>query len=83
MVPKMARPMEEPDGEDWVHRHMYGDDQDSEVCEMAMRSGIEARWLKPVNVDEVEMIANAGMIRERLRKNCGVVLLFDSANTEC
>ncbi len=53
---------------DWAHRAMFGDHQDSGVCETAMRAGIECRFLKPTNSEEIEMIANAVMIRDLLKQ---------------
>lgn len=63
-------------GVSWDHLSMYGDDQNSEVCETAMRSGIECRYLKPSGPGEIEMIANAIMIRDyiKLRKNTGMMI---------
>ena len=63
-------------GNQWQHLSMYGDNQNSEVCETAMRSGVECRWLKPNSADEIELIANAIMIRDyiKLRKNTGILL---------
>lgn len=51
---------------DWFHLSMYGDNQNSAVCETAMRAGIECVVLKPTSVEEIEMIANAIIIRDLL-----------------
>ena len=56
-------------GTQWKHLSMYGNNQSSEVCETAMRSGIECRYLQPCSADEIEMIANAIMIRDYI-KSC-------------
>ncbi len=53
---------------DWAHRAMFGDHQDSDVCETAMRAGIECRFFKPTSSEEIEMIANAVMIRDLLKQ---------------
>ena len=60
-------------GKPWQHLSMYGDDQNSVVCETAMRSGIECRYLKPNGPAEIEMIANGIMIRDYIirRRNIG------------
>ena len=55
-------------GKQWQHLSMYGDNQNSDVCETAMRSGIECRFLKPNGADEIEMIANAIMIRDYIKQ---------------
>lgn len=49
-------------GFEWHHRDMWGPEQDSEVCEMAMRSAMECKILKATQPDEIEMIANANLI---------------------
>ena len=54
-------------GKQWQHLSMYGDNQNSDVCETAIRSGIECRFLKPNGADEIEMIANAIMIRDYIK----------------
>jgi DNA-binding NarL/FixJ family response regulator len=58
-------------GVQWEHKSMFSEYQDTEVCETAMRCGIESRFLKPSSAEEIEMIANAVMIRDYLkaRKN--------------
>ena len=53
---------------DWSHLSMFGDNQNSDVCETAMRAGIECRFLKPTSSEEIEMIANAIMIRDLLKR---------------
>ena len=60
-------------GRDWSHRSMFAPNQDTYLCETVARSGIECRWLKPMNSSEIEMIGNAIMIQEYLqsRKNMG------------
>lgn len=56
-------------GTTWKHLSMYGDNQNSEVCETSIRSGIECRYLKPNSANDIEMIANAIMIRDYI-KSC-------------
>lgn len=51
----------------WQHLFMYGESQNSELCETAMRSGVECRALNAVGPDEIEMIANAIMIRDYIK----------------
>ena len=53
---------------DWSHLSMFGDNQNSAVCETAMRAGIQCRFLKPTNSEEIEMIANAIMIHDLLKR---------------
>ena len=55
-------------GTAWKHLSMYSDSQNSELCETAMRSGIECRFLKPNGADEIEMVANAIMIRDYIKE---------------
>lgn len=56
-------------GTPWQHLSMFEPNQNSEVCETAMRSGIECRALQANGADEVEMIANSIMIRDYI-KSC-------------
>lgn len=65
---KQRKEYQERYGTQWRHLFMYGDDQNSDVCETAMRSGIECRWLQPNGADEIEMIANAIMIRNYIKE---------------
>lgn len=57
--------------EEWYHLSMFGENQSSEVCETALRSDVECKILKASSPNEIEMIANAIMIRDYLleRKN--------------
>ena len=55
-------------GKQWEHLSMYGVNQNSELCETAMRSGVECRFLKPNSSTEIEMIANAIMIRDYINE---------------
>lgn len=65
---KQRKEYQERYGTQWRHLSMYGDNQDSDVCETAMRSGIECRRLQPTNSAEIEMIANAIMIRDYIKQ---------------
>lgn len=53
-------------GRDWTHLSMWEPNQSSEVCETALRSGVECHRLAANGPDEVEMVANAVMIRDYL-----------------
>jgi hypothetical protein len=56
-------------GIEWKHLYIWGELQSSEVCETALRSGIECYALQANGSDEIEMIANAIMIRDYLKRN--------------
>ena len=58
-------------GRNWKHLSLFEPNQNSALCELAMRSGAWCRWLQANGPDEIEMVANALMIRDYLksRKN--------------
>lgn len=56
-------------GIDWEHLFIWSEPQSSEVCETALRSGIECRVLQATGSDEIEIVANAIMIRDYLKRN--------------
>jgi hypothetical protein len=53
---------------EWQHRYLWGNEQDEYLCETAMRSGIECRILCAFSTSEIEMVANAIVIKEILQK---------------
>lgn len=55
----------------WKHLYIWppsDEAQNNEVCETAARSGIECRFLKANGPHEIEMVANAIMIRDELNE---------------
>ena len=54
-------------GRQWKHLIIYGDRQNSEASETAMRSGIECRNVGAYGPNEVEMVTNAIMIRDYMK----------------
>jgi hypothetical protein len=56
---------------EWQHQYMWGAEQDWYLCETAMRSGIECRALCAYSPSEIEMVANAIVIKEMLQKTNG------------
>jgi len=60
-------------GKQWENLSMFGEKQNREVCEMATRIGIEFRYLKPANSFEVEMIANAEIISDKLKRYITII----------
>lgn len=51
-------------GNQWEHLTIYGDRQNLEASETALRSGIECRAVNAYGPNEVEMVANSIMIRD-------------------
>ena len=56
-------------GVEWEHLYIWSEPQSNELCETALRAGIECRALQANGPDEIEMVANAIMIRDYLKCN--------------
>lgn len=66
---KKRKEYKERYGSQWRHLYIWppvGETQNLEVCETAARTGIECRALKANGSSEIEMVANAVMIKDYL-----------------
>ena len=72
---KKRKEYQERYGTEWIYLYVWppaGEEQNLEVCEKALRIGIECRFLKPDGPTEIEIVANAAMIRDYLAKQSNV-----------